>query len=101
MTNGRRDRSGRSAEVCGDGQTKSISIRAYNDRFRPLADRAKVVFGGQNLMEKAAKVPGGWCVIRIPTVSSFAWEHYREQWVQLDAPRHFFLHKVRKTGKAT
>ncbi len=35
---------------------------------------------------------GGWCLIRIPTVSSFAWETYRENWVQLDAPRHFYLH---------
>jgi SAM-dependent methyltransferase len=36
--------------------------------------------------------PGGTCLIRIPTVSSYAWNHYRENWVQLDAPRHFFLH---------
>jgi 2-polyprenyl-3-methyl-5-hydroxy-6-metoxy-1,4-benzoquinol methylase len=36
--------------------------------------------------------PGGVCLIRIPTVSSYAWEHYRENWVQLDAPRHFYLH---------
>tara|TARA_R110002049_G_scaffold13550_14_gene59038 strand:+ start:399 stop:1358 length:960 start_codon:yes stop_codon:yes gene_type:complete len=34
----------------------------------------------------------GVCIIRIPTVSSYAWEHYKEKWVQLDAPRHFFLH---------
>ena len=34
----------------------------------------------------------GICIVRIPTVSSYAWEHYREKWVQLDAPRHFFLH---------
>ena len=33
-------------------------------------------------------------IIRIPTVSSYAWRHYRENWVQLDAPRHFFLHSV-------
>lgn len=38
--------------------------------------------------------PEGECVIRIPTVSSFAWEHYRENWVQIDAPRHFFLHST-------
>lgn len=38
---------------------------------------------------------GGVCLIRIPTVSSYAWEHYRENWVQLDAPRHFFLHSVK------
>ena len=34
----------------------------------------------------------GVLIIRIPTASSFAWEHFRENWVQLDAPRHFFLH---------
>jgi len=38
--------------------------------------------------------PGGHCLVRVPTVSSYAWEHYREDWVQLDAPRHFFLHSV-------
>ena len=35
---------------------------------------------------------GGYCIIRVPTVSSYAWEHYKENWVQFDAPRHFFLH---------
>jgi SAM-dependent methyltransferase len=35
-----------------------------------------------------------YVMIRIPTVSSYAWRHYRENWVQLDAPRHFFLHSV-------
>jgi 2-polyprenyl-3-methyl-5-hydroxy-6-metoxy-1,4-benzoquinol methylase len=39
--------------------------------------------------------PNGVCIIRIPTVSSFAWEHYRTNWVQLDAPRHYFLHSVK------
>lgn len=34
----------------------------------------------------------GVCLIRIPTASSFAWKHYRTNWAQLDAPRHFFLH---------
>lgn len=37
----------------------------------------------------------GQCMIRIPISSSFAWEHYRENWVQLDAPRHFFLHSLK------
>jgi len=39
--------------------------------------------------------PQGCCVLRIPTVSSYAWQHYRTNWVQLDAPRHFFLYSVR------
>jgi hypothetical protein len=38
--------------------------------------------------------PAGACMIRIPTVSSYAWKKYGVNWVQLDAPRHFFLHSV-------
>ena len=34
----------------------------------------------------------GVCIIRIPTTSSDAWRHYGTNWVQLDAPRHIFLH---------
>ena len=36
----------------------------------------------------------GKCVIRIPTVSSYAWKNYNVNWVQLDAPRHFFLYSI-------
>jgi len=34
----------------------------------------------------------GNILIRIPTVSSAAFEIYREKWCQLDAPRHLYLH---------
>ncbi len=37
----------------------------------------------------------GVCIIRIPTVSSYSWRHYHENWVELDAPRHFFLHSTK------
>jgi len=36
--------------------------------------------------------PGGMVLIRIPVANSYAWEKYGVNWVQLDAPRHFFLH---------
>jgi len=36
--------------------------------------------------------PGGVALVRIPTVSSIAWETYGADWVQLDAPRHLHLH---------
>lgn len=39
-------------------------------------------------------VPGGKSVISIPVASSFAWRHYRENWVQLDSPRHLFVPSV-------
>jgi SAM-dependent methyltransferase len=38
--------------------------------------------------------PNGLALIRVPTVSSYAWERYGVNWVGLDAPRHFFLHSI-------
>ncbi len=35
---------------------------------------------------------GGKILVRVPTADCIAWERYRENWVSVDAPRHFFLH---------
>ena len=37
---------------------------------------------------------GGTCLVRIPIVSSLTWEIYGVNWVELDAPRHLYLHSV-------
>ncbi len=34
----------------------------------------------------------GTCLIRIPLKTDYIWDRYGTNWVQLDAPRHFFLH---------
>ena len=34
---------------------------------------------------------GGVCLVHVPTTSSDAWRRYRENWVQLDAPRHLLV----------
>jgi SAM-dependent methyltransferase len=39
--------------------------------------------------------PRGYVLVRIPVVSSEAWDRYGTDWAQLDAPRHFFLHSER------
>lgn len=64
-------------------------IITYHHSFEHVADP-------QENMHAVAKLlsDNGMCVIRIPTASSWAWEHYRCNWAQLDAPRHFFLHSV-------
>ncbi len=38
--------------------------------------------------------PRGTCLIRIPLVSSLVWEKYGVNWVELDAPRHLYLHST-------
>lgn len=58
----------------------------YNHSFEHVPDPL------ENLRAVARLLTAdGTCIIRIPTVSSFAWEHYRTNWFQLDAPRHFFF----------
>lgn len=73
-------------------------IITYHHSFEHVPDP-------QENMHRVAQLlaPGGVCVIRIPTCSSYAWEHYRVNWAQLDAPRHFFLHSresMRRIGEA-
>lgn len=43
--------------------------------------------------------PNGICIIRVPTVSSYAWEKYKANWVQLDAPRHIFIHSTQSIAQ--
>lgn len=43
--------------------------------------------------------PGGSLLVRIPVVGGSAWHLYHENWVQWDAPRHFYLHSVASLAK--
>lgn len=46
------------------------------------------------VFEKLDKIlkPNGTIMIRIPVSDGIAWQTFRENWYQLDAPRHLFLH---------
>ena len=37
----------------------------------------------------------GICLIRIPVKSNYIWKRYGVHWVQVDAPRHFFIHTLK------
>lgn len=39
--------------------------------------------------------PNGACLVRVPLVSSLVWEMYGTDWVELDAPRHLYLHSLK------
>jgi 2-polyprenyl-3-methyl-5-hydroxy-6-metoxy-1,4-benzoquinol methylase len=62
----------------------------FHHSFEHIADQA-----GTLGAVRAILAPDGCCVIRTPTVSSHAWRHYGAHWVQLDAPRHLFLHSTK------
>lgn len=61
----------------------------FHHSFEHLHDPLETLQSVYKLLNK-----GGYCIIRVPTSSSYAWKHYKEHWVQLDAPRHFFIHSL-------
>lgn len=61
----------------------------FNHSFEHIQDPLDTLLMVSKLLEKNGK-----CVIRIPTTSSYAWKKYGVHWVQIDAPRHFFIHSI-------
>lgn len=59
----------------------------FNHSFEHLSSPHEYLDAAYRLLK-----PNGQLLIRIPTVSSFAFEYYQENWVQLDAPRHAMLY---------
>jgi SAM-dependent methyltransferase len=61
-------------------------IITYHHSFEHISDpQSEIIKISEHL------VTGGLCILRIPFADSFAWENYGTDWVQLDAPRHYFL----------
>lgn len=49
----------------------------------------------QEVLKKACSLlrnKNSYCMVCIPVSTCYAFKKYRENWVDLDAPRHFFLH---------
>ena len=62
----------------------------FNHSYEHVFDQLEVLQKAHELLK-----PGGICMVRIPTVTSWAWHTYGVDWVQLDAPRHLFLHSIK------
>jgi SAM-dependent methyltransferase len=68
-------------EVAGDWD-----VIMFHHSFEHLIDPIAALKMASKLL-----VSGGTCLIRVPTTSSWAWETYRENWAQIDAPRHIII----------
>jgi len=73
-----------------DGNHGRYDIIMMHHSLEHMEHQHEVVAAAHQLL-----APGGQLLIRIPVCTSYAWEHYRENWVQLDAPRHLFLHSLK------
>ena len=52
-----------------------------------MPDQNAVFEAAHQLLSNTGKL-----LVRIPICSSYAWDQYKENWVQADAPRHLYLH---------
>ncbi|MEW5800502.1 MAG: class I SAM-dependent methyltransferase [bacterium] len=62
----------------------------FHHSFEHVPDPVETIQSASNVLTEQ-----GVILMRIPIVSSYAWKHYGINWVQLDAPRHFFLHSIK------
>lgn len=62
----------------------------FNHSFEHIYNQADALFKTSNLLSE-----GGSCMISMPIKTDYIWELYGTNWVQIDAPRHFFIHTLR------
>jgi len=67
-----------------EGQFRYIT---FHHSFEHIPDQLAQLSAVRRLLDK-----GGICLVRIPLASSYVWEKYGTDWVELDAPRHLYLH---------
>lgn len=70
-----------------DTQMKKIKVIMLHHSFEHMPDPHDILNNLKCIMDKDSII-----ILRIPLVDSYAWDEYKENWVQLDAPRHFFLY---------
>jgi SAM-dependent methyltransferase len=70
--------------------TGAFDLITFHHSLEHMPNQVEALTEARRLLAK-----GGRVLVRIPTVTSEAFERYQENWVSLDAPRHFFLHSHR------
>jgi SAM-dependent methyltransferase len=70
--------------------TGTFGLVMMHHSFEHLDEPTKVLLKTRELL-----APGGQALIHIPTAQSYVWQHYRTNWVGLDAPRHLYLHTIK------
>jgi SAM-dependent methyltransferase len=85
-------------------------IRVHRKELSSLAGQFDVItlnysfehmdLPGRVLAELARLLaPSGTILVRIPVANSYAWQHYGVNWVNLDPPRHLFIHTPATMGR--
>jgi SAM-dependent methyltransferase len=71
----------------------NFDIISLHHSLEHMADQMDALSNVRRLLN-----PNGVCLIRVPLVDSFVWKKYGTDWIELDAPRHLYLHTQRSFG---
>jgi SAM-dependent methyltransferase len=69
-----------------DTNAKDWDLIMFHHSLEHMVDHIDVLRAARERL-----APLGTCLVRIP-VANWAWQHYKENWVQLDPPRHLIIH---------
>ncbi len=70
-----------------DEMTGSFDLITLHHSLEHIPDQESAIVSARRLL-----TPNGVILVRIPIVSSYAWRHYATNWVEMDPPRHLYLH---------
>jgi len=66
---------------------QKFDLIMFNHSFEHIYEQLQTISKVYNLLSE-----GGACLIRMPIKTDYIWNQYGIHWVQIDAPRHFFVH---------
>ena len=64
-----------------------FDVITYHHSLEHISDQQEQFLNAKRLL-----APGGVLIIRIPIVSGWTWQRYGVNWVEMDPPRHLYLH---------
>jgi 2-polyprenyl-3-methyl-5-hydroxy-6-metoxy-1,4-benzoquinol methylase len=66
---------------------EKYDVVIFQHSFEHLRDPHKIFEHLNKVTHKESDI-----IVAMPVADSYAWENYNTDWVQLDAPRHYFIH---------
>jgi len=69
---------------------EKFDLIVFNHSFEHIPDQLETLLKVCKILSNS-----GICLIRMPIKTEYIWNRYGINWVQIDAPRHFFIHTLR------
>ena len=73
--------------------SQKFDLITSNHSFEHISDQLETLLKISKILSE-----NGICLIRVPVKTKYTWDRYGVNWVQIDAPRHFFLHTLKSFG---